>query len=161
MHKWFKMSADDVFSWANGLLIFSLILGVLSTYAIVTSGKIKEKSQAREIAASNERAAEANARALEATLALENFKSPRILTNDAQHKITAKIDAFAGTQFDVAATQDREAINLITNIEDSLNAAGWNEVPVSGNIGTVSASFDWPCDAGSKSAEYWEMQYFR
>lgn len=126
------MSADSVYSYANVFLIFSLVVGVLATFAIAASGKIRDEALNREIAASNERAAEANARALEASLALEKFKAPRSLSMEAQQRIVAKVKPFAGTQFNVSATQDKEALNLLMGIEDALNAAEWKELKMIG-----------------------------
>jgi len=59
------MTAESVHIWANGLLIISLIVGVVATYAIVVSGNIKEKKFKAELSQANGRAAEANQKAAE------------------------------------------------------------------------------------------------
>src|SRR4051794_33189876 len=80
---------------ANLMLIFSLVAGVISTFVIVQTGNVKEHHWEKDRQASGERIAalnreterlskegkeaganiaEANARALEAQLALEKFK---------------------------------------------------------------------------------------
>lgn len=68
------MTADSIYNWANGLLVVSLIVGVIATYAIIVSGNIKEKELKRELSKANADAekakadaAYANERAAEAT----------------------------------------------------------------------------------------------
>src|SRR5947209_1995753 len=46
--------ADSVNFWANWVLVGALIVGVLSTYAIVVSGNIKETALKRQLATSKE-----------------------------------------------------------------------------------------------------------
>jgi hypothetical protein len=45
------MSADNVFWWANWILVGALLVGVGATYAIVVSGNLKEAALKREVAA--------------------------------------------------------------------------------------------------------------
>ena len=47
------MTADNVYNWANALLVTSLVVGVIATFAIVLSGNIKEKELRRELARAN------------------------------------------------------------------------------------------------------------
>jgi hypothetical protein len=42
--------AEEVFRWANWILIGALVVGVLATYAIVVSGNVKEANLKRELA---------------------------------------------------------------------------------------------------------------
>jgi hypothetical protein len=60
------MSADDVFSLANTLLVISLIVGVLSTFAIVRSGKIRDAVLTQKLAEANRAAGDANKLAADA-----------------------------------------------------------------------------------------------
>lgn len=69
-----NVSADTVFNWSNWFLLASLVVGVIATYGIVASGKIKDKESKLELsrayesaekakkdaAVANERAADAN-----------------------------------------------------------------------------------------------------
>jgi len=57
------MAADDVFTLANRLLLGSLVVGVISTLAIVESSKIRDAQSTREVAQAGEAAAKANERA--------------------------------------------------------------------------------------------------
>jgi hypothetical protein len=57
------MSADDVFWWANWILIGALLVGVAATYAIVVSGNLKEAALRREVAAAGAVAETAKANA--------------------------------------------------------------------------------------------------
>src|SRR6266508_4138858 len=61
-----NVSADDVFFWANWILVAALIIGVLATYAIVVSGIVRDKTLKLELSGANERAANAELRAAEA-----------------------------------------------------------------------------------------------
>ncbi len=73
--------------------------------------------------------AEANARAAEAKLELEKFRTPRTLNTEQQARITEKIKPFSGTKFDVGLqTGDPEAQNLLLQIEDALNMAKLDEI---------------------------------
>lgn len=58
-----RMNANDVFTWANWLLLASLVVGVISTYAIVVSGKLREEQSKRELAEARTVAAQAHERA--------------------------------------------------------------------------------------------------
>ena len=57
------MSAEDVFALANRLLVVSLVVGFVSTYAIVESSKIRGAQSKRDVAQAREAAAKANERA--------------------------------------------------------------------------------------------------
>lgn len=48
------MTADSVYSLANWTLVGALIIGVLSTYAIVVSGNVKEREFKRELSRASE-----------------------------------------------------------------------------------------------------------
>jgi hypothetical protein len=98
------MSLEAASWWsdaANLVLVGSLVAGVLSTFAIVRLGNVKEHhwDTAREDArirvaaldAETEKAkaasAEANARALEAQVALEQFKAPRSMSPEQRQRL--------------------------------------------------------------------------
>jgi hypothetical protein len=53
------MTADDVFSCATWIGVFALALGVVCSFAIAISGKIRDDQLKRELAASAERVAAA------------------------------------------------------------------------------------------------------
>lgn len=103
------MSADNVFFWANWVLVGALIIGVVSTYAIVVSGNIKEAALRREVAAAGAVAETAKANAatanLEATrLRLEldreiQKRAPRFLADDQK---TAMFDELSGKISEIA-----------------------------------------------------------
>jgi hypothetical protein len=119
-----RMSADDVYYYANWTLIAALVLGVISTYAIVASGNIRDSALRREVA-------NANARAAEAELALAKFRTPRanLLTPEVKSSIVEKLKPFARTKFDVGHDQiDREVWDFLWNFEPLLTEAGWVHV---------------------------------
>ena len=118
------MSADDVYNYANWVLIAALVLGMLATYAIVRSGDIRDRALRKEVA-------NANARAAEAELALAKFRTPRanLLTPEVKSSIVEKLKPFAGTKFDVGHDKvDREVWNFLWNFEPLLTQAGWVHV---------------------------------
>jgi hypothetical protein len=129
-------TASSLFNWANLLLLGALAVGVISTGLVVWMGNVKEEYLKRDIAASN-------ARALEAQLALEKFKAGRTLKEEQQKRISASLRPFAGTVFNIAASNAREPLSLVVQIEAALAAADWKQI-------------DWPADViirrGGKSS---------
>ena len=63
------MSANDLFFWANWFLVGALIVGVVSTYAIVASGIIRDKELKLELKVKDDQISLANVRAEEAKAA--------------------------------------------------------------------------------------------
>jgi hypothetical protein len=73
--------------------------------------------------------AEANARALEARLALERFKAPRTISDDQKRAFVATLKAFAGIEFDAATNiNDKEQSELLGRLMGILTEAGWKQV---------------------------------
>jgi hypothetical protein len=103
----------------------------LERYKVSASEKIADSVAIGEAAKAD--AARADARAAEARLELEKFKAPRTLFAEQQARITEKVKAFSGIQFDGAWTNlDPEIDFLFTAIEKSLNDAGWKGIPYVG-----------------------------
>lgn len=75
-----RMNADAVFTWANWLLLTSLILGVISTYAIVASGKLRDEQSKRDLTEAQTIAAQAHERAalLEKETAIARLETERL-----------------------------------------------------------------------------------
>ena len=69
--------------------------------------------------------AEANARALEARVELEKFKTPRTLTREQQERISLKIAPFAKLPFDMMVNPNPESQGLMMMLGTALRAAGW------------------------------------
>jgi hypothetical protein len=76
------------------------------------------------------RIAEANARALEAQLALEKYKARRHLSQEQWHRIVARIAEYGPQQFDVAVNNaDPEAQRIATSIFHHLwTVAKWRPI---------------------------------
>lgn len=73
--------------------------------------------------------ADANTRALDAQLALEKFKAPRVLTPEQKLTISERLKAFESTKYDGGiAPGDAEAALLLVAIENVLAGAKWNEI---------------------------------
>jgi hypothetical protein len=79
------------------------------------------------IADANARAAEASQKAAEAQLALEKFKTPRVLKLDQQQRIADKLRQFAPQPFALATLVDPEVESLMYNIESVLLGSNWSE----------------------------------
>lgn len=145
--------AEFISFWANWILVAALIVGVAATWGIVVSGNVKEAASKREIArlsadagASRAAAAEANARAIEAQLALERFKSDRTLSDNQRAKIVEKIREFAGQSYILSVSPDQEALQLMRLLAPIFRHAGWKQVK------SPSALLDADTQAGISTA---------
>ena len=87
-----------------------------------------------DIAHSNERAAKAEERAAEASLALARFKAPRTIPSVAVERMRRELPNFKGTTFDLYVSTDSEAVALMTAIENVLTECGWIRNVAPGNI---------------------------
>jgi F0F1-type ATP synthase epsilon subunit len=86
--------------------------------------------------------AEANARALEAQLALEKLKQPRSLSEKQISVIVEKLMRFAGTNFDAAVIPgDPEAIIFLSHITAALEKAGWKWIEWAAPDGQLSMTY--------------------
>jgi hypothetical protein len=136
-------SASLWFDIFNGILFLGALLVTVGTWGTIKTAGIKERFSDERIAANeaetkrsiadsdiaNRGAAEANARAVEAQLALEKFKAPRKLSSEQQSAIVGKIRRFSGQRFDMALNSaDPEAAALQQSIEGMLRLAGWEQV---------------------------------
>jgi hypothetical protein len=137
----FGMSTDDVYFWANWVLVGSLILGVVATYAIVWSGTIRDTALRKELAAQNSRSAElgaqaqelklkvaeAETRASEAQLALERFKAPRTITDPQAEVIRNALQPYPGITIDIFMVGDTlEIVGLANRLSEILTSSGWH-----------------------------------
>jgi len=76
---------------------------------------------------------DANARADEARLALEKFKTPRDFPTEKQAVLADKMRKFPNVQFDTGvAAPDPEHLFLLRQIGEALQQAGWTRVPWEG-----------------------------
>jgi hypothetical protein len=135
------MSADSVYGLANWVLIGALLLGVVATYAIVKSGKIRDDILRTQLATQTERAAllskqaeelkldvaHAAERAAEAELALEKFKAPRTMTSQQQEQFRESLMPYAGRAIDMflyGETTDTVGLSQLLTI--LLSKSGWH-----------------------------------
>jgi hypothetical protein len=147
--------ASWLFDRASFVLIGSLICGTLATVIIVWMGIVKEhhwdlaREQAQErIAILNKETARlsadaeasraaiagANARALEAQLALEKFKAPRTFTPEQQQRITSKVIQFTGQEWAASVSSVPDALSFLMSLDAALKDAGWIRVPPLGDV---------------------------
>jgi len=92
------------------------------------------EKQAEELrkatAEADARAAQATQKAVEAQLALEKFKQPRLLQETRIQSIAEKLAKFAGMRFDAAVVPgDPEAIIFLSHLTTVLEVAKWTWVP--------------------------------
>lgn len=114
------MTADSVNSWANGLLVASLLFGVIATYAIVVSGNVKEKGFKRELSKANADAekakadaANASSKAADANLRAQVIEHDNITLRNDLEKTIIEADTekqkLAKTQIEVADARRKQA----------------------------------------------------
>ncbi|STX41131.1 Uncharacterised protein [Legionella donaldsonii] len=124
------MSLESAELWsaiANWSLLFSLVLGVISTAGIVHFGNIKEHYFKQTIAIANAEASKANAQAAEATLKLEELRkkvAPRHVQRDLFLKaINGQPKADVEIMF---LRDDPECFSVAQQIWQLLKDAKWN-----------------------------------
>src|SRR5271170_7545321 len=96
------------------LIIFGLLVAIGAVGGSVAgylhwrrSGELQTILEAENLSQKKD-IAQANARALEAQLALEHFKAPRTLTLEEQHRITPKMMPFKGLRVVLGAVPPSE-----------------------------------------------------
>lgn len=121
----------SIFDWATVVLI---ALTVVSGAGAIITGDIIGKAQddrlhqfENDLTESKTELAKAEKAASDAALALEKFKQWRVLSKKQQDEIAVKVKPFF-SNFDVAASNTSEPLNLVKQIEDSLSAAGWKQL---------------------------------
>ena len=129
------MNADEVFNWANWLLLMSLIVGVISTYAIVASGSIRDQQSKQELVEAKAETAKAHERAalLEKDAAAARLETERLKLLAAwrrvsieQHRrlvesLKGKVKGKVWVEF---VDSDPEAAQFHADIWQTLNDAG-------------------------------------
>lgn len=145
--------ADTLFNWANVVLVIGAAMVLIGTIGSIQMGAVKEHFAEIRIS-DNERAtktaiaesdvakaageaakadaASANARALEAQVALEKFKADR--TPDLRI-FGPTLEPFAGIEWDASVvSDDLEADKLLAMIAIGLRRAKWVQVDWSGSV---------------------------
>jgi hypothetical protein len=137
-------SANVWFDVFNGVLFLGAVLVAVGTLGTIKTAAVKERFSDERIA-SNEAetrravadsdlakqgAAEANARAAEATLALEKFQAPRTLSGEQQARIAQVLSKFAGQEYVVTTFWDlQEPLAFANMLHQILQSAKWKYVP--------------------------------
>jgi hypothetical protein len=142
----FDVSSDGANFWfdiSNVILFAGAVLVAMGTYGTIKFSGIKEKFSDERIAANEletkravadsdlakQGAAEANARAAEAQLALEKFKAPRSISVEARNRIAESLKEFSGQQYyGMVASDVADAWDLWREISLSLELAGWKRL---------------------------------
>jgi len=79
--------------------------------------------------------AEANARAVEAQLALERFKAPRTLSTEQQSAIAEKLKPWANMPVSFGVSDGAETVSLLAQIRKVVVDAGWS--PTASQLGDI------------------------
>ncbi|HXN64495.1 MAG TPA: hypothetical protein VN862_04120 [Candidatus Acidoferrales bacterium] len=79
-----------------------------------------------QIADAAKQAAQADAKAAQATLDLAKYRAGRKLTSEQQQRIAARIKLFSGTPYELAVAPGSEAVSLLSTIDAILRESGWD-----------------------------------
>jgi hypothetical protein len=135
--------ADRLFAVSNAVLIIGAAMVLIGTIGAIALSGIREQfsngrlsdnetKTALAIAESDtakKGAAEANARALEAQLALEKFKAPRVLADEEVQAIAEKLKPFSGQEFQIVTYWEmQEPLAFANQIYAALDLAGWKYI---------------------------------
>ena len=118
--------ASRIADWANWFFIGSLVVGVVSTVAIVWMANVKEAHWDILRQRSNEQIAEANARQKEAELKLAQLDkkvTPRVISEEVEASIIDKLKEFSGISF--AIETDATDLGFVNRVIVVLQRAGW------------------------------------
>jgi hypothetical protein len=133
--------------WENAMVVFLIIAGFFAliagaaTWAVVRLQRIEIAESKQEFDKykldTSKEIAEANARALEAQLALEKFKAPRSISVEARNRLAESMKEFGGQQyFGMVASDVADAWDIWREISLSLELAGWKRLPPPGQTAT-------------------------
>jgi hypothetical protein len=130
--------ASRIADWANWLFIGSLVVGVISTVLIAWTANVKERHWDILRQESNERIAEANARASEATqkaeqerierLKLEAKFAPRLLNDAEMQQFSASVASLSGLTIDVVSYEGLGTdVGVLSNqLAEAMRSVGIN-----------------------------------
>lgn len=135
-----------IFNSASFVLVGSLVIGVAAIVVVVWMGIVKQhhwdllrEAASERVATIELRAAglerqaeglrkdtaDANARAAEAQLALENYRASRKLDTAHAARFISAVSSFAGAPYDITVTQDPEPHSFAAQVAALLEDAGW------------------------------------
>jgi hypothetical protein len=99
----------------------SVLFGLLAGYA----GHLEAVAAKVAAAQAYEGAAVANQKAAEASLALEQFKADRSMTDPQRAAVISKIRPYAGQEYILSASSDQESLRFVRVVDAVLAEAGW------------------------------------
>ena len=164
-----EKSASVLYNLANMGLIFSLVVGVVSTAFVVWTGNIKEKYLQTDLATTNERAGKANERAanleVEAlSLRMELIKQgPRsgLLYGERRRLFVEQLRQFSGQKVEIRYCRiafnqhfvDNDTMGLAMLLQAILqNEAGWSLNPLAkANCSGTAISIEVASHAGDST----------
>ncbi len=128
-----RMTADTAYQIFTWLGVFALGLGVVCACVIAITGSTKEDNLKRDLAAqvrataeANKRAKQAEARAEEAKLGLEQYKSDRELSPAQFATLVEQLKPFAGHTVLIGWYKDvAESAQFASQLTKAFTEAGW------------------------------------
>jgi hypothetical protein len=129
----YRRGESIVEAWGPVCVDALIALGVAAEILFARKARSKAEALQRrsdeKVAEANARAAEANKKANEAALELAKFRAPRELTQEQRDRIASKLKEFSGTQYDIAVHSiTPEILSLVDTVEIILSSAGWTEL---------------------------------
>ena len=142
----------DLHGWEQVMVASLLLAGIIavvigiSTFLVVKLQRLETKAAAEEFAIyrteSSKDIANANARAAEANLELEQYKAPRTLSQEEQDLIVIQLSKFKGQEFTIITYRgSEETLNFSNQVLSTLSKSGWkfikdnNGFPFPGVVG--------------------------
>ncbi|ODS01381.1 hypothetical protein AUC68_00525 [Methyloceanibacter methanicus] len=128
-------TAETVANWSNWFFLASLLVGIVATFLLIISGRVKEDNLKRELAHAQEKTAGLELEAIRAKerllkeraarVTLEMQLSPRTLSRTTQESLKDAIRAFEGETVAVETyAHDAEAANFAEQLIRCLRSAG-------------------------------------
>ena len=114
---WIEEALHDV---GESLVIAGVAIETLTNAGLILAARKLQAIHERELESMRLETAQANARAAEASLALEKLKTPRTLTLEQREPITHAMRAYSGQAFAIYAAPDPEAAELAVMIRAAL-----------------------------------------
>jgi hypothetical protein len=138
-------TADRIFNLANILLIVGAVFALVGTITTIWTSGIRENYANERISKNELETAQANAQAAQAKLELAHFKAPRMLSSDAQTRISDQLKLYSGIAFDMGMGPkgDPEPLYLLRSIHSALSLAKWQHIPWTGG-GEMYTEADMP-----------------
>jgi hypothetical protein len=99
---------------------------IASSHRRMTALAMDAAEAKKSVLVANERAADAEKRAVEASRELERYKTSRTLSQEQQSQLTERLRRFEKTPFEFSVAPGSEAIALMGQLAMALTESGWD-----------------------------------